>query len=449
MSDVTSIPLEDWFTCSLSQEWNWAIGTIYLSRVPAAEIPAWYTTQFIVNPWKSNMQVAIIDSIDTVNKTANVSSITVYKGNWDLYTQSTHGIWSKVVMWITYNQYASLVSAINSKIDGTTQPIPFYATTVARDAALWATPSTDWLFCWVTATQQIYYSAGGTWNPLSAWDSVVANASTTVAGKVEQATPAQNTAWSTTGETGAPLFSTPADTATQIQSWTWVYWADAWWDDTYVVALTPTLTTYTTGQSLYAKVTTANTGACSFNFWPWAKNVKTVDGNDPQNWVIRANMIVHLVYDWTNLILQNEDFATTTNKGIAEMATDAEALAGTDQTRYINSKQAKDNYETLVNVVTGTRDASWSENVAHWLSRTPKVVFAYWWSTNYTWQGFYWDWSQRWNRVSKGWRGYSSSYMIFTNWANDAQVTGIDWTNLSVTWTDNWEATDYTLVFIA
>jgi hypothetical protein len=36
--------------------------------------------------------------------------------------------------------------------------------------------------------------------------------------------------------------------------------------------------------------------------------------------------------------------ATTAEAGISEMATDEEALAGTDQTRYINPKQAKDNY---------------------------------------------------------------------------------------------------------
>ena len=55
------------------------------------------------------------------------------------------------------------------------------------------------------------------------------------------------------------------------------------------------------------------------------------------------------MYDGTSFILQNEDFATTNNKGIVEMATDAEALAGTDETRYINSKQVKDNYNIVGN----------------------------------------------------------------------------------------------------
>lgn len=210
-----------------------------------------------------------------------------------------------------------------------------YADTTARDAALWGDwvatinytnikTTADWLFWRYNTTTNV-------WETIDT-GTVTANASTTVAWKVEQSTAAQNTAWTATGETGAPLFSTPADMAAQIQSGSWVYWADAWWDDTYVVALTPTLATYTTGQSLYAKVTTANTGACSFDFWPWAKSVKTLDGNDPQNWAIRAGMIVELKYDWTNLVMQHEDFATTSNKGISEFSTDAEFITWTSTT---------------------------------------------------------------------------------------------------------------------
>ena len=40
--------------------------------------------------------------------------------------------------------------------------------------------------------------------------------------------------------------------------------------------------------------------------------------------------------------------ASTTVKGTVEMATDAEALAGTDQERYVNAKQVKDNYKFTV-----------------------------------------------------------------------------------------------------
>jgi len=179
-------------------------------------------------------------------------------------------------------------------------------TTAERDAITW---NRDWAIIYNETTGTTQQRVWGSWSDIDT-GTVTPNASPTVAGKVEQATTAQNTAWTATWETGAPLFSTPADLATQIQSWTWTYWADAGWDDTYVVALTPTLSAYTTWQTLRAKVTTANTGACSFDFWPWVKNVKTLDGNDPQTWAIRAGMVVELVYDWTNLILQSEDFAS-------------------------------------------------------------------------------------------------------------------------------------------
>jgi hypothetical protein len=46
-------------------------------------------------------------------------------------------------------------------------------------------------------------------------------------------------------------------------------------------------------------------------------------------------------YDGTNFVLDQEDFATTANKGIVEMATDAEVVTGTDETRYVNPKQLK------------------------------------------------------------------------------------------------------------
>jgi hypothetical protein len=45
------------------------------------------------------------------------------------------------------------------------------------------------------------------------------------------------------------------------------------------------------------------------------------------------------VYDGTSFILQNEDFATTNNKGIVEMATDAEVATGTDTSRYVTPAQ--------------------------------------------------------------------------------------------------------------
>ena len=91
------------------------------------------------------------------------------------------------------------------------------------------------------------------------------NASTTVAGKEEIATTAQSKAGTDTGETGAKLSVLPSDIAANTQSGTFVYAVDSGANDTYVVALTPALTAYTTGQKLTLKFATANTGACTVN----------------------------------------------------------------------------------------------------------------------------------------------------------------------------------------
>lgn len=76
-------------------------------------------------------------------------------------------------------------------------------------------------------------------------------------------------------------------------------------------------------------------------------------------------MIVELVYDGTNLVMQHEDFATTSNKGIVEMASDAEYAAHIDETRYVNSKQAALKSNVVVQTITFTDTAQSNITVAH------------------------------------------------------------------------------------
>lgn len=145
--------------------------------------------------------------------------------------------------------------------------------------------------------------------------------------------------------------------------------------------------------------------------------------------------------------------ASTTNPWLVEMLTDVEATTGTDEERYMNAKQAKDNYQPLINVVTGSR-TSWegagSEDIAHWLSRTPKFVLAFFDSTNRTWVWFYWDSAQSSIQVANSWHDRIAKLIdTGTDWYN-ATVTALDWTNLTVTWADWWGSADtsYTLMFI-
>ncbi len=203
-------------------------------------------------------------------------------------------------------------------------------TTVQRDAI---TPANGQIIYNTTAGEfQIYQ--GGAWSTMSS-GSTQPNASTTVAGKVEEATSAESIAGTVVGWTGADLFVTPLDIAKNTQSGTFIYGTDVWGDDTYVVALTPAMTTYTNGSRPEFTPSTTNTWACTVDFWAGVLNIKTKDGNDPQSGVIRAGKPVTGTILSGQYILDSEDFATTSNPWVSELATSAETIAWSDTTRVI------------------------------------------------------------------------------------------------------------------
>lgn len=209
-------------------------------------------------------------------------------------------------------------------------------TTTQRDA-LWA-PANGMLI-YNSTTWEMNQYIGGAWSAVAS-GSTQANASTTVAGKVELATEAEWIAGTATWGTGASLDLTPDLIAKITQSASRVYCASTTGSDTYLASLTPALTAYTTGMLLPCKFTTTNTGACSININSLgAKSIKTLDGNDPQTGVIIANGVALLQYDWTNFVIHASDFATTSNKWVIEIATDAEVITGTDTARAVTPAQ--------------------------------------------------------------------------------------------------------------
>ena len=204
------------------------------------------------------------------------------------------------VTWTTFPAGTSieLVDMHDQKIDKQMwSQVKVYATTTARDADI--TSPSNGMTCYVTADGVFTDYIAWSWSNRATWST--ANASATVAGKVEIATTAESIAGTDTWWTGALLSVLPSNIAKNIQSSTFIYWADAGGDDAYVVALTPTLTAYTTGQILTMKVTTPNTGACTVDFWPGAKSIKWADWNDPANW--QVTWIVQLIYDGTNFVI--------------------------------------------------------------------------------------------------------------------------------------------------
>lgn len=251
-----------------------------------------------------------------------------------------------------------------------------YASTAARDTALWADGAATKAYfgIYVTATG-LHYNYNLSSNQWEAVDTgtTTPNGTTAAAGIYELSTTAEITSGAALGATGASLVMTPADLAKQIQSGSWIYWVDAGGDDAYVVALTPVMAAYTAGQVLWFKVTTTNTGAATVTFGPSVLNIKTKDGNDPQSGVIRTSGINYGYYDGTNYVLFQEDFATTSNRGVLELATDAEAYARSDTARAVTPANLAAITQKVILQTTRTSDAAdGAVTIAHGLSQIPK-----------------------------------------------------------------------------
>ena len=138
---------------------------------------------------------------------------------------------------------------------------------------------------------------------LPSWDTeaTTANASTTVAGIVEEATQSEVEGRTATGGTGARLAITTSNITTVK---TYDYQADSVGTDSYAITCTPAPTAYTTGMRFTFKAGTENTGACSLNVNSLgAKTIKKQYNLDLSTGDILANQIVEVVYDGTNFQL--------------------------------------------------------------------------------------------------------------------------------------------------
>ena len=69
--------------------------------------------------------------------------------------------------------------------------------------------------------------------------------------------------------------------------------------------------------------------------------------------------------------------ADESTEGVVFRASDAEALAWVEETKFINSKQVKDNYEQVQEVILFTKimtDVAWDQVIAHNLWKVPKLI---------------------------------------------------------------------------
>lgn len=216
MADLTTLPLQDNYQSTLSQSWNGAVGTIYVNTAPSFTFPAGKKCYIVVNPEKSNMQVARISAYDATLKTITVDSITVDKWNGVAYTQQSHAVGSKVMISDSYQFREDLATAIDSKVDTNSDDTATgkFADATARDA--YFTSPVNWNSAYLTA--EWYRTDYIAWAWVSRATGSTPNASTTVAGKVEKATSWEVTAWTSTGWTWAELFVWPAELKT-VTDW--------------------------------------------------------------------------------------------------------------------------------------------------------------------------------------------------------------------------------------
>ena len=233
MANLTNIPAIDWFETTLASSWNGAVWTVSVLDVPSGTIESGETSYIVVNPWKSNMQVAKIDGWDSWTKTFNVTDISVEKWNGVDYTAQSHAANSVVRFSNNYAFWKDIRTAVNSKAwtdtsntwtwtqtfdkvitTGYTKDA-IYADDTARDTAI-PSPS-NWMRVYNTAVWLFQKYQAGAWIDDTSWASTP-NASTTVAGKVEKATQPETNAWTSIGGTGAELFVWPAELKT-VTDW--------------------------------------------------------------------------------------------------------------------------------------------------------------------------------------------------------------------------------------
>lgn len=218
-----------------------------------------------------------------------------------------------------------------------------------------------------TTESEHYQYIGGAWSAVSG-GSTQPNASITVAGKVEKGTLAQWVAWTSIGETGAPLFLSPDDIAKIIQGWNYINLASATdsWTDTYVTTATPTLTAYTTGALFvvtFAETNTTTTPTLNID-WLWAVTITDKDSVALAVWDITTNKLI-LMKVWSAFKIMSELPATATRQGITTKAwwTSADwalSISSWTTTLAIPANWYLEKNYTSVNITGGTLNFTWN-----------------------------------------------------------------------------------------
>lgn len=426
MADLVNYPLEDNFKTSLTQTWTGGTGTINVANTPSFTFPSWVTTYIVVNPGKSNMQVAEINAYDSSAKTMTVSNVTIESGASSNYSAQTHNVGSEVIISDNYEYWKDIATAINSKLDADADMAwdsdTDYAWVIGKSlttAQRTALSPTNGSIVYDTDIWELYQYIGGSWSAVSA-GSTQANASETVAGKVELATSAETQAGTDTGWTWASLVAVPSDVAANEQSGTFVYDEDTWAADAYVITLTPAPSAYTEGMEVRVKIGSWNTNTTAsptINVNSlWAKNIVDRFWDSIAAGVIQAGEVYTMIYDGTSFVTDIR------NKVIGWDGSDwALSISSWTTTLTLSNNYIEKNYSSVSISGTATLDvtgSSWTGWIAY--------IKCLW---DFTMSAGTIDASTTWGAGGSGWATWGWEGSSWQQWIN---TNGASYTNFGI-----------------
>lgn len=280
MADLLYLPIEQNFETTFAQKLTADASdlTVYLNAVPSATIPSGLKFIGTANPKTAQEENMIIESIDTAAKTLTVASSGRAQalGNAKSGSLQEHSIGDKFIISDAYVYWSDIKDAVASKLDesgGTMTGALLFSgtdhaglrlitlTTTQRDAL--ASP-TDGDIIYNTTAGEVQAYIAGSWDTLDV-GTPTANATDTVAGKVEISTDAESVAGTTLGGSGASLSSTPDQIAERIQNQEHTYVQSTGAANVQSITLVPAVTSLTTGLEVCYKANNANTGAVTLN----------------------------------------------------------------------------------------------------------------------------------------------------------------------------------------
>lgn len=431
MSNLTKLPLEDNFKTSLTQVWSGGAGAINVANTPNFTFPSGVTTYVVVNPGKSNMQIAEINAYDSGNKTLTVNNITVEKGASVNSTAQTHTVGSELIISDNYQFWADIQAAILTKmnldIDNTVTAgkTTFTSTaeaqlglqnvtTTQRDAL---TGVADGDTIYNTTSWQVEWREGGAWVANDVGGSVP-NASETVAGKVEIATQAEFDAWTDTGWTGAKLVAPPSMIKSVVE-----YSKTAWENITAGDALRMWLTEEVNATHLSGWSTSTSwavgysTAAFSGGQWfltTEAWTMKRVRVRVSNTWSPTFNMSLKVYSDtsWTLVSTSTNTIDASTVSGNTDLDFDFNAGALADATTYYALLEPDAVWDTsnYINWVFST-DSSYSDGLSYEVDNTLS-----------------------WTSLSAGWDKYFAVYLETEDITRVYKTDASDATRINFIW---------------